>query len=109
MQGLYVNLTGTYIIFWLPRTSEIAFIFKSTIIDQFIYIILPLSKRGFITAIVLGFAHTLGEFGVVLMIGGNVPEKTQVISIAIYELVEQLEYTSAHLLSMTLLFFSFLF
>jgi len=68
----------------------------------------PLAVRGYITAGVLGFAHTLGEFGVVLMVGGNIPGKTQVVSIAIYEHVEVLEYAQAHWLSGGLLLFSFL-
>jgi molybdate transport system permease protein len=63
--------------------------------------------RGYLTAIVLGFAHTLGEFGVVLMVGGNIPGKTKVMSIAIYDHVEALEYSQAHWLSGGLLLFSF--
>ena len=64
--------------------------------------------RGFLSAVVLGFAHTLGEFGVVLMVGGNVPGVTKVLSIAIYDHVEAIEYTQAHVLSVLLLAFSFL-
>jgi len=75
--------------------------------DRFFSVILPMSRSGYITAIVLGFAHTLGEFGVVLMIGGNIPGKTQVLSIAIYEHVEALEYQQAHYLSGSLLVLSF--
>jgi molybdate transport system permease protein len=67
-----------------------------------------LARRGYLTAIVLGFAHTLGEFGVVLMVGGNIPGKTKVISIEIYDRVEVLEYAQAHILSAGLLLFSFL-
>jgi len=67
----------------------------------------PLARRGFLTAAVLGFAHTVGEFGVVLMIGGNIPGQTQVLSIAIYDRVESLHYREAHLLSAGLLIFSF--
>ena len=67
----------------------------------------PLALRGYLTATVLGFAHTLGEFGVVLMVGGNIPGKTKVVSIAIYDHVEVLEYTQAHWLSGGLLLFSF--
>jgi molybdate transport system permease protein len=66
-----------------------------------------MAQQGFITAAVLGFAHTLGEFGVVLMIGGNIPGKTQVLSIAIYDHVESLEYAQAHWLSAGLLITSF--
>ncbi len=76
--------------------------------DAFFSVILPLSRRGYLTATVLGFAHTLGEFGVVLMVGGNIPGKTKVISIEIYDRVEVLEYTQAHILSAGLLLFSFL-
>lgn len=74
--------------------------------DRFRSVILPLSKKGFITALSLGFAHTVGEFGVVLMIGGNIPGETKVLSIAIYDHVEALEYAHAHLLSGGLLLFS---
>jgi molybdate transport system permease protein len=68
----------------------------------------PLALRGYVSAIVLTFAHTLGEFGVVLMVGGNIPGRTKVISIAIYEHVETLEYAQAHVLAAGLLVFSFL-
>lgn len=74
--------------------------------DCFRSVVLPLAKTGFLVATVLGFAHTLGEFGVVLMIGGNIPGETQVLSIAIYEHVEGLEYSQAHGLSLSLLLFS---
>ena len=67
----------------------------------------PLAARGYLTAIVLGFAHTLGEFGVVLMVGGNIPGRTRVISIAIYEQVETLNFAAAHLLAAGMLVFSF--
>ena len=76
--------------------------------DAFFSVLLPLSRRGYLTATVLGFAHTLGEFGVVLMVGGNIPGKTKVISIEIYDRVEVMEYAQAHLLSAVLLLFSFL-
>ena len=68
----------------------------------------PLALRGYITAVVLGFAHTLGEFGVVLMVGGSIPGKTKVLSIEIYDRVETLDYSHAHVLSAGLLLFSFL-
>ncbi|MDH5387459.1 MAG: molybdate ABC transporter permease subunit [Gammaproteobacteria bacterium] len=77
-------------------------------LDAFFSIAMPLAKRGFLTATVLGFAHTLGEFGVVLMVGGNIPGETRVISIAIYDHVEMLEYGKAHMLSAILLGFAFL-
>jgi molybdate transport system permease protein len=74
----------------------------------FYTIVIPQARRGFVTAIVLGFAHTLGEFGVVLMVGGSIPGETKVMSIAIYEYVETLQYQQAHWLSLALLGFSFL-
>ncbi len=77
-------------------------------LDAFLSVVAPLSGRGFLTAAVLTFAHTLGEFGVVLMVGGNIPGETRVVSIAIYEHVETLRYGQAHLLSAGLLLFSFL-
>lgn len=77
-------------------------------LDAFFSVAVPLAKRGFLTATVLGFAHTLGEFGVVLMVGGNIPGETRVISIAIYDHVEMLEYGKAHALSAVLLGFAFL-
>ena len=77
-------------------------------LDIFFSVILPLSYRGFFVAITLGFAHTVGEFGVVLMIGGNIPGITQVMSITIYDHVEALEYAPAHIYSAGLLLFSFL-
>lgn len=75
--------------------------------DAFRSIVVPLSRRGFLTASVLGFAHTIGEFGVVLMVGGNIPGTTQVISIRIYSQVESLQYAQAHVLSAGLIAFSF--
>jgi len=76
--------------------------------DAFFSIAVPMAKRGYLTAVVLGFAHTLGEFGVVLMIGGNIPGETRLISIAIYDHVESLEYSQAHVLSAILLGFAFI-
>lgn len=73
----------------------------------FMTITLPQARQGVLAAIVLGFAHTLGEFGVVLMVGGNIPGETQVLAIAIYDQVEALEYHNAHILSAGLLVFSF--
>ena len=75
-------------------------------IDTFINVVIPLSKRGYLTAGVLGFAHTLGEFGVVLMIGGSIPGETKVISIVIFEQVEILNYQSAHIYSIGLIVIS---
>lgn len=77
-------------------------------LDRFRNVVLPLSLRGILTACVLTFAHTVGEFGVVLMIGGNIPGETRVVSIAIYEHVETLAYDQAHQLSALMLAFSFL-
>ena len=87
---------------------EAAWSLRASKWDAFLTVACPLGLRGFITAVVLGFAHTLGEFGVVLMVGGSIPGKTKVISIDIYERVEVLEYAEAHVLSGGLLLFSFL-
>lgn len=76
--------------------------------QQFIFITLPAIRASLITAITLGFAHTLGEFGLILMIGGNIPGETQVVSIALFNEVESLQYASAHQLSIILLLFSLL-
>ncbi|MEQ8936696.1 MAG: molybdate ABC transporter permease subunit [Amphiplicatus sp.] len=76
-------------------------------LDAFFSVAAPLSARGFLTAAILTFAHTVGEFGVVLMVGGNIPERTKTVSIAIYEHVETLRYDEAHALSAILLVFSF--
>ena len=75
--------------------------------DAFFSVAVPMAKRGYLTAFILGFAHTLGEFGVVLMIGGNIPGETRLVSIAIYDHVESLEYTEAHILSLILIGFAF--
>lgn len=76
--------------------------------DQFRSIVLPLARRSFITAASLGFAHTVGEFGVVLMIGGNIPGETRVLSIALYDSVESLQFDEAHRLAAGLVIFSFI-
>jgi molybdate transport system permease protein len=86
---------------------EAAASLRASPLDAFFSVAVPLAKPGFITAAVLSFAHTIGEFGVVLMVGGNIPGETRVISIAIYEHVETLNYAEAHLLSAGLLVFSF--
>lgn len=75
--------------------------------DRFFTVVIPMAKPGFITATILGFAHTVGEFGVVLMIGGNIPGETRVVSVQIYDHVEALEYAQAHVLSAIMLVFSF--
>jgi molybdate transport system permease protein len=76
-------------------------------VDAFFTVAVPLAGRGFLTAAVMGFAHTLGEFGVVLMVGGNIPGATRVVSIAIYDEVESLNYAQAHTLAAILLAFTF--
>lgn len=90
------------------RPLEVAATLRASPLDRFFTVVVPLARSGFLTAIVLGFAHTVGEFGVVLMIGGNIPGETQVLSIAIYDHVEVLEYGHAHWLSGGLLLLSFL-
>ena len=77
-------------------------------VDRFFSIALPLARPGLITGAILGFAHTVGEFGVVLMIGGNIPGKTKVLSVAIYDYVETLQWGKAHILAAGMLAFSFL-
>mgnify|MGYP001825329981 FL=1 len=89
------------------RPLEVAATLRASPLDRFFTVAVPLARPGFLTAIVLGFAHTLGEFGVVLMIGGNIPGETRVASIAIYDHVEGLEYLNAHWLSGILLALSF--
>jgi len=89
------------------RPLEVAATLRASPLDRFFTVAVPLARSGFLMATVLGFAHTLGEFGVVLMIGGNIPGETQVVSIAIYDHVEGLEYTQAHWLSAVLLLLSF--
>lgn len=86
---------------------ELAASLGASPLAAFITVAVPVSARGFLTATVLSFAHTLGEFGVVLMVGGNIPKQTRVISIAIYENVETLQYGEAHALSLILLALSF--
>jgi molybdate transport system permease protein len=75
-------------------------------IKTFVFIVLPMTKASLLSATTLGFAHTLGEFGLILMIGGNIPSETQVVSIALFNHVESLQYESAHALSLTLLLIS---
>jgi molybdate transport system permease protein len=90
------------------RPLEVAATLGASKIDRFFSVAVPLARSGFITAAVLGFAHTVGEFGVVLMIGGNIPGETGVVSIAIYDHVEAMEYGQAHWLAGGLLAISFL-
>ena len=88
-------------------TLEAAWTLGASPLNAFFTVLVPLAYRGFLSASVLGFAHTLGEFGVVLMVGGNIPHETRVISIAIFDHVESLNYDLAHQLSLILLAFSF--
>ncbi|HYQ39282.1 MAG TPA: molybdate ABC transporter permease subunit [Pseudomonas sp.] len=90
------------------RPLEVAATLRAGPWDTFFSVILPLARPGFVTAGILGFAHTVGEFGVVLMIGGNIPQKTRVLSVQIYDHVEAMEYTQAHWLAGGMLAFSFL-
>jgi molybdate transport system permease protein len=87
---------------------EVAATLRAGPLDRFFSVALPLSRRGFVTAGVLGFAHTVGEFGVVLMIGGNIPQSTRVVSVQIFDHVEALQYGQAHALAGGLMVFSFL-
>ncbi|MFZ2628852.1 MAG: molybdate ABC transporter permease subunit [Rugosibacter sp.] len=89
------------------RPLEVAATLRASPLDAFFTVALPLARPGFITATVMSFAHTIGEFGVVLMIGGNIPGKTRVVSVQIYDHVEALEFTQGHWLSGGLLVFSF--
>jgi molybdate transport system permease protein len=90
------------------RPIEAAATLRAGPLDRFFTIVLPLARQGFLSATVLGFAHTVGEFGVVLMIGGNIPGATRVLSVALYDHVEALDYASAHWLAGGMLLFSFL-
>lgn len=90
------------------RPMEVAATLGAKPMDAFFSVVVPLAKPGFLTAMVLTFAHTIGEFGVVLMIGGNIPGKTQVVSTEIYTFVEAMEYDKAHWLAGGMLLFSFL-
>ena len=89
------------------RPLETAATLRASPLDTFFSVVLPLARPGYLTAGVLGFAHTVGEFGVVLMIGGNIPDKTRVVSVQIYDRVEALEYAQAHWLAAGMIAFSF--
>ena len=91
-----------------PRPLEVAATLGASPWDRFFTIAVPLAAPGFLTSAVLGFAHTVGEFGVILMIGGNIPGETKVLSVAIYDFVETLRWREAHILSAGMLVFSFL-
>jgi len=90
------------------RPLEVAATLRAAPLDRFLTVALPLARPGFLTGAVLGFAHTVGEFGVVLMIGGSIPGETKVLSVAIYDYVETLRWTEAHILAGGMLVFSFL-
>ena len=90
------------------KPLEAAATLRAGPLDTFFSVVLPLARPGFITASILGFAHTVGEFGVVLMIGGNIPGKTRVVSVQIFDHVEAMEYAQAHWLSGGMVVFSFL-
>jgi len=90
------------------RPLEVAATLRASPWDTFWSVVLPQARPGFLTAGILGFAHTVGEFGVVLMIGGNIPGETRVVSVQIYDHVEAMEYAEAHWLAVTMVVFSFL-
>lgn len=90
------------------RPLEVAATLRANEWDRFFSVALPLARPGFLTACILAFAHTVGEFGVVLMLGGNIPGETRVLSVAMYSHVEAMEYASAHLLAGGLVLFSFI-
>ena len=90
------------------RPLEVAATLRAGMWDRFVSVALPLARPGFLTAIILAFAHTVGEFGVVLMLGGNIDGETRVLSVAIYNHVEAMEYSAAHLLAGGMVLFSFL-
>ncbi len=88
------------------RTLEAAATLRAAPLDRFFSVALPLARPGLVTASVLGFAHTVGEFGVVLMIGGNIPDKTRVLSVALYDHVEAMEFAAAHRLAAGMVLFA---
>ena len=90
------------------RPLEVAATLRAGPLDRFFTVVLPMAKSGYFTASVLGFAHTVGEFGVVLMIGGNIPGETRVVSVQIFDHVEALDFGQAHWLAGAMLVFSFL-
>ncbi len=90
------------------RPLEVAATLGANKFDRFFSVAIPLAKPGFISAAILGFAHTVGEFGIVLMIGGNIPQETKVVSVQIYDHVEALQYGQAHSLAAVMVIFSFI-
>lgn len=89
------------------RPMEVAATLRCRPLDAFLHVMIPLARQGIVTGVLMTFAHTIGEFGVVLMIGGNIPDRTQVVSTEIYTYVEAMEYTKAHILAGGMLLFSF--
>jgi molybdate transport system permease protein len=89
------------------RPIEAAAVLRASPLDSFFHVLLPLARPGYLTATVMGLAHTVGEFGVVLMIGGNIPGQTRTVSVQIYDHVEAIEYAQAHALAAGMLVFSF--
>lgn len=89
------------------RPLEVAATLRASPVDRFVHVVLPLCKPGLITGAIMSFAHTVGEFGVVLMVGGNIPGVTRMVSVQIYDHVEALEYSDAHRLAAVMLGFSF--
>ena len=89
------------------RPLEVAATLRASPWEAFWSVAIPLARPGFMTGAVLGFAHTVGEFGVVLMIGGNIPNRTKVLSVAIYDYVESMQWAQAHILAAGMLAFSF--
>jgi molybdate transport system permease protein len=87
---------------------EAAWSLRASRLDAFLTVVSPMALRGYISGIVLGFAHTMGEFGVVLMVGGSIPRQTKVLSTTVFDHVEVMEYTQAHVISAAMLLFSFL-
>jgi molybdate transport system permease protein len=90
-----------------PRPLEAAATLRASPLDTFFHVVLPLARPGYLTATVMGFAHTVGEFGVVLMMGGNIPGKTRTVAVQIYDHVEALEYAQAHWMAAGMVAFSF--
>ena len=91
-----------------PRPMEVAATLQCRPVDAFFHVVMPLARHGIITGALMTFAHTIGEFGVVLMIGGNIPDQTQVVSTEIYTYVEAMEYNKAHILAGGMVVFSFI-
>lgn len=99
LQGAFISLG--------QRPLELAASLRAGPLDRFFYVVLPLCRPGFFTAAVMGFAHTVGEFGVVLMIGGNISGQTRVVSVQIYDQVEKMNYAQAHWLAAGMVLLSF--